>query len=108
MTALEIWIVIAGLTLVTIVTRSGFLVLGDRVELPARVQQGLRYAPVCALMALIGPELALVDGQFAISLANPKLVAGVAAAGIVLATRNMVLAMTLGMAIFAALRLFAA
>ena len=107
MSALEIWMVIGGLTLVTIVTRAGFLVLGDRIELPARVQQGLRYAPVCALMALIGPELALVDGQLALSIANPKLVAGVAAAVIVLATRNMVLAMAIGMAIFAALRFFA-
>ena len=108
MNALEVWIVVAGLTLVTIVTRSGLLMLGDRVELPARVQQGLRYAPVCALMALIGPELALVDGQLAMSLANPKLVAGVAAAGIVLATHNMVFAMTIGMAVFAALRFLAA
>jgi branched chain amino acid efflux pump len=108
LSALEIWIVIAGLTLVTVVTRSGFLVLGDRVELPARVQQSLRYAPVCALMALIGPELALADGQLATSITNPKLVAGVAAALVVLATRNMVLAMTIGMAIFAAFRWFAA
>jgi branched-subunit amino acid transport protein len=107
LSALEIWIVIVGLTFVTIVTRCGFLLLGDRIELPARLQQGLRYAPVCALMALIGPELLLVNGQLALSIANPKLVAGVIAAVIVLVTRNMVLAMALGMAVFAALRFFA-
>jgi branched-subunit amino acid transport protein len=106
--ALEIWIVIAGLTFVTLVTRSGFLVLGDRVELPIRVQRGLRYAPVCALMALIAPELALVDGELALSMANPRLLSGVAAGVIVLATRNMVLAMAIGMAVFGALRLIAA
>jgi len=34
--------VIAGLTLVTLATRSLFLLLGDRVALPARIRHGLR------------------------------------------------------------------
>jgi branched-subunit amino acid transport protein len=104
MTALEVWLVIAGLTLVTIMTRSAFFVIGGGFQLPGPVQQGLRYAPVCALMALIAPELALADGGLALSFGNPKLVAGAVAAVVVLGTRSMVLAMTLGMAVFALLR----
>ena len=57
MSNVEIWLVIIGLTLVTILMRSSFLMLGDYVPLPERVQHGLRYAPVCALVALITPEL---------------------------------------------------
>jgi branched-subunit amino acid transport protein len=104
MNAVEVWIVIVGLTLVTIVTRSAFFVIGNGLQLPAPVQRGLRYAPVCALMALIAPELALADGALALSFGNPKLVAGAVAAVAVLGSRSMVLAMTLGMAVFALLR----
>ncbi|MEF9996937.1 MAG: AzlD domain-containing protein, partial [Burkholderiaceae bacterium] len=40
-----VWLAILGLTVVTLVTRSSFLVLGDRFPLPERVQHALRYAP---------------------------------------------------------------
>ena len=52
---LYIWSVIIGLTGVTVLTRSFFLVLGDRIPLPERVQHAMRYAPACALAALIAP-----------------------------------------------------
>jgi branched-subunit amino acid transport protein len=108
MSDVAIWIVIVGLTAVTVATRSAFLVIGERFPLPERVQHGLRYAPVCALMALIAPELAFADGSLALSLANPKLVAGVAAGTVMLATRSMMAAMAMGMLAFTALRLLAA
>lgn len=107
MSDLSIWIVIVGMTAVTVVTRSLFLVLGERYALPERVQHGLRYAPACALVALIAPELALANGTLALSLGNPKLVAGVAAGVIMLTTRSMIAAMAVGMLAFTALRLVA-
>lgn len=107
MSELLIWIVIVGMTGVTIATRSAFLVLGERHALPERVQHALRYAPACALVALIAPELALVDGAFSLTLANPKLVAGIVAGALMITTRSVVLAMALGMAAFTALRLIA-
>jgi branched-subunit amino acid transport protein len=102
---LTVWLVIVGLTFVTVATRSAFLVLGKRYTLPDRLQHALRYAPVCALMALIGPELAFADATLALSFDNPKLVAGVAAAIVMIASRNMIVAMAVGMAAFTALRL---
>ena len=104
MNSFEIWLVIIGLTLVTILMRSSFLMLGDYLPLPERVQHGLRYAPVCALIALVTPELFLTQGAFNLSVANPKLVAGIAAAFITLTTRSMIAAMAAGMLIFTALR----
>jgi branched-subunit amino acid transport protein len=103
-----VWIVIVGLTGVTVATRSAFLVLGRRYTMPPRVQHALRYAPVCALTALIAPELALANGSLALSLDNPRLVAGLAAAAVMLATRSMVASMVVGMLGFTALRLLAA
>jgi branched-subunit amino acid transport protein len=105
MSELKIWIVIAGLTLVTFVTRSLFQVLGDRFPLPERVQHALRYAPGCALAALIGPELLIVQGTLDLSLANPKLIAGIAAGVAMLATRNVVATIGIGMAVFTLLRM---
>lgn len=105
MSASEIWIVIIGLALVTILTRSSFLLVGDRLPLPERVQHGLRYAPVCALIALVTPELFVTQGTLDLSLASPKLVAGIVAAATTLVTRSMIAAMAIGMLVFTVLRL---
>ena len=107
MSEASVWIVIVGLTFITVATRSAFLVLSERFALPERVQHGLRYAPACALVALIAPELGISDGTLALSLANPKLMAGLAAAGVMLGTRSMMAAMGAGMVVFTALRYFA-
>jgi len=100
----EIWSVIIALTLITILMRSSFLMLGDYFPLPERVQHGLRYAPVCALIALVTPELFLTQGALDVSLANPKLIAGIAAAVITLTTRSMIAAMAIGMLLFTVLK----
>lgn len=107
MSDLTIWIVIVGLTAVTLLTRSLFLVLGDRFPLPERVQHGLRYAPACALMALVAPELFATQGAIDVSFGNPRLIAGLVAAATILATRSMIAAMVIGMAAFTLLRLVA-
>lgn len=105
MSDLAIWAVIVGLTCVTVATRSAFLALGKRYTLPERLQHALRYAPVCALVALIAPEIAFANGSLA--LGNPKLIAGLGAAVVMLVTRNMIAAMVVGMLAFTALRLLA-
>ncbi|MBA2413971.1 MAG: AzlD domain-containing protein [Burkholderiaceae bacterium] len=104
MSDFEIWSVIIALTLITILMRSSFLMLGDYFPLPERVQHGLRYAPVCALIALVTPELFLTQGALDVSLANPKLIAGIAAAVVTLTTRSMIAAMAIGMLLFTVLR----
>ncbi len=88
----------------TLVTRSLFLVLGDRVILPARIRHGLRYAPACALAALILPQLVFVDQALSLSITNPRLDAGLIAIALMLAGRSMLAAMSAGMAAFVLLR----
>lgn len=106
MSALEIWICIALMTVVTIATRTVMLAFGDRIPLPERVQHALRFAPACALTALIAPELLTVQGAWAISLANAKLVAGGIAIVVMMATRSLMATMGVGMAAYLALRHF--
>ena len=105
MSSLDIWLVIIGLMLLTQLMRSSFLLFGDRFPLPERVQHGLRYAPVCALIALITPELFIAQGALDLSISNPKLIAGIAAAAIILVTRSMIATIVLGMLVFTVFRL---
>jgi len=104
MSAIEIWACIALMTIVTIATRTVMLAFGDRLPLPERVQHAMRFAPACALTALIAPELLTDQGAWAISLANGKLVAGGIAIAVMLATRSLLATMGVGMAAYLLLR----
>jgi len=53
---------ILGLAVVTVLTRGFFLLPERELTLPAWVVQGLRYAPLAALVAVIAPEIVLTDG----------------------------------------------
>ena len=102
----EIWAVIVALALTTAITRSGFWLIGDRVSIPPRVQGMLRYAPACALAAIIGPDLVLDGaGQVHVGLGNPKLLAGIAALGFYVWRRNMLQTIVFGMLAFTLLRI---
>jgi branched-subunit amino acid transport protein len=101
---LEIWGVIVVLAIATAATRSAFWMIGHRVTIPKRVNEVLRYAPACALAAIIAPDL-LLDGAGQLqSLSNPKLLAGIAALGFYLWRRNMLQTILFGMLAFTILR----
>lgn len=102
---LDIWLTIVGLTAVTVLTRSSFQLLGERFTLPERVQHALRYAPACALTALIAPELLMQQGELFVSAENYKLVAAAVAMAAMIATRSVFFTMAAGMIMFTALRL---
>lgn len=106
MSALDIWLVIAGMTLVTIFTRSLFLIVGDRVTLPSRLQHALRFAPAAALIAIVLPDLLWNQGHFDASWTNPRLMAGIVATAFYVVTRRMLGMVMVGMAVFTVLRLW--
>ena len=56
--------VIAGLTGVTVVTRSFFFFSSEEWALPDWAQRGLQYAPIAAMAAVVLPEILLQQGQF--------------------------------------------
>jgi branched-subunit amino acid transport protein len=99
-------LIIAGLGLITLATRASFYVLPASWQLPPRVERALRYAPACALVAIILPEVVMQHGQVVFSLANDKLMA-VIAAGIFFAfKRDMLMMMGVGMVVYTLLRLY--
>ncbi|MET3134835.1 branched-subunit amino acid transport protein [Oxalobacteraceae bacterium GrIS 1.11] len=101
----EIWATIAVLVLATAATRSSFWLLGHHITIPRRVNEMLRFAPACALAAIIAPDLLLNDGQVQLHWANVKLLAGLAAIAFYLIRRNMLQTIIFGMVFFTALRL---
>jgi branched-subunit amino acid transport protein len=103
--SLYAWLAILGLTAVTVITRSVFLVLGERFPLPERVQHALRYAPACALSALVAPEVLTAGGTLVLDPLNPKLAAGLVAVTVMLASRSMIVTMAVGMGVYTLLRL---
>lgn len=102
----EIWAVIGVLTVATAATRSSFWLVGHHITIPKRVQEVLRFAPACALAAIIAPDLLLGNaGQLQLTVTNPKLLAGLAAVLFYLVRRNMLQTIVFGMVVFTGLRL---
>jgi branched-subunit amino acid transport protein len=103
----EIWVTIVTLVVATAVTRSSFWLIGHHITIPPRVQQMLRFAPACALAAIIAPDMLMgIHNQVMLSIGNPKLLAGVASIGYYLLRKNMLETIVFGMLAFTALRIW--
>ena len=63
MTMVEGVIAVLGLAAITLVTRGFFLLPERELPMPAWLQQGLRYAPLAALVAVVAPEIVLTQGH---------------------------------------------
>lgn len=108
MTEFEVGIALALLTLTTVLTRSTLLVLGARFVLPERLERALRYAPACALAAIVAPELLLMHQELALDWRNARLMAALAATLCFVVTRSLLATLIFGMGVFTALRLWLA
>jgi branched-subunit amino acid transport protein len=105
MTPVEGVIAIVGLALITLVTRGFFLFPEREVPIPAWLQQGLRYAPLAALMAVIGPEIAMTQGRVISTLMDARLPAVVAATAYFYWRRDILGTILSGTAVLLAFRL---
>jgi len=56
-------VAVLGLALITLLTRAFFLWPERDLPLPAWLQQGLRYAPLAALVAVVAPEIVMTQGR---------------------------------------------
>lgn len=108
MGSMGIWegvITIVGLTLITIATR-GFFFLGKReIPIPAWLRQGLRYAPLAALAAVVVPEIVMTQGRLIDTLLDARLFGALAAAGYYFWRRGILGTILAGMAVLLPLRL---
>ncbi|MDO8361362.1 MAG: AzlD domain-containing protein [Actinomycetota bacterium] len=98
---------IAGLTVITVATRTSFFLLPARFTLPAGIERALRYAPACALAAIVAQGVFAPEQRPFISWYNNQMWALLAGSLVFAKTRNMVATITVGMAVFTVLRLWA-
>jgi branched-subunit amino acid transport protein len=104
MSEMYLWIAFFGLMLVTIFTRSFFLLGGSRFDIPKTVHEFLRYAPTAALIAIVLPEVLFAKDSasqlYQIDIYSPHFFGGVVAVIGYFITRNMLGTILLGMLAF--------
>ncbi|CAH2780620.1 MAG: Putative transmembrane protein [uncultured Caballeronia sp.] len=105
MSALQVWLAIIGMGLVTAVTRALFLIGGERMVLPPRVQRVLRYAPAAALAGVVVPDLLETPVGISLALSNHALWASAAGLAYYLWWHGMMGTIAVGMFVFTLLRL---
>ncbi|QEA12803.1 AzlD domain-containing protein [Comamonas flocculans] len=91
---------IAGLTLVTVLTRALFLIPERELPLPDWLRRGLKYAPLAAIAAVVAPEVLMQDGQLIHTLADARLPAVLLASAWYFWRRSILGTIVVGMAVY--------
>lgn len=104
LSSVELVVTILCLALATLATRSGILVVGERFRLSHRIDAALRFAPACALTALIVPEVLYPTGVLDVSLGNPRWVSALVAVIFLLWRHSILGGIAVGMAAYALVR----
>lgn len=101
---MNIWLVMFLGGLVTFGMRFSLIYLFGRFQVPEMMRRALHYVPPAVLSAILFPELFLSDGAVDISLANTRLLAGLAAILTAWFSRNTLITIVAGMVILLALQ----
>lgn len=95
---MSLWLTMIAAGLATFATRLSFILLLERMKLPAWFQRSLRFVPLAVLSAIVLPELVYPNGALDLSLRNSQLISGLLAILVAWRTRNVILTILIGMA----------
>ena len=98
-------VAIVGLTAITVITRGFFFISKREVPIPDWLRQGLRYAPLAALAAVVVPEIVMQQGRLITTWQDARLYAAVAASAWFWWRRGILGTIVAGMAVLLPLRL---
>jgi branched-subunit amino acid transport protein len=98
-------IAIVGLTAITLLTRGFFLLTRREIPFPNWLREGLRYAPLAALAAVVLPEIVLRNGELVTTVFDARIFGALAAAAYFRFKRGILGTIVVGMAVFLPLRL---
>ena len=73
MSKLEIFFTILGMAAVTLLCRSFFLLPEQDLPMPRWLREGLRYAPIAALAAVVAPEVVMTQGHLIHTLRDARI-----------------------------------
>ncbi len=93
-------ILIFGMFVVTYLARYPLLVLVGRIQLPDSLSRALRYVPVAVLTAICAPVILMPKDTLDLRVQNAGLIAGLVAILIAWRTKNLLLTIGVGMAVF--------
>ena len=80
MSTWEALLAILGLGVITVLTRSFFLLPKREAPIPAWLREALRYAPLAALVAVVAPEVIMSNGHVIQTWQDARLYAAAAGA----------------------------
>jgi branched-subunit amino acid transport protein len=101
----EALIAVVGLTVITVVTRGFFFLSRREIPLPDWLRQGLRYAPLAAMAAVVVPEVVMKGDQLITTWQDARLFAVAAGAAWFWWRRGILGTILVGMAVLLPLRL---
>jgi len=101
----EILLATVGMTIITVVTRAFFLLPDRELPLPGWLRQGLRYAPLAALLAVVVPQTVMSDGALITTWRDARLFAAAAGAAYYFWRRGILGTILSGTAVMMLLRL---
>jgi branched-subunit amino acid transport protein len=103
----DVWAVIAGMAVVTYLTRAPLLLMLAQRPLPPRLRLWLRLIPLAVLPALAAPLVLLDQGRPVFSLAHPPLWGAVVVLALAAGRVNLLVTVVVGVAVVALLRALA-
>jgi branched-subunit amino acid transport protein len=63
MSPLEIFLTSIGMAAISLLCRAFFMLPQEELPMPRWLREGLRYAPIAALAAVVAPELVMTQGH---------------------------------------------
>ncbi|MDA0700452.1 MAG: AzlD domain-containing protein [bacterium] len=92
-----VWALIVAMGALTYALRASFILLQDRVRLPALVRRGLVYVPAAVLAAIAAPAFVQLGGDVDVATQAPRWAAGVVGVLVALKTQHIVAVLVAGM-----------
>lgn len=107
MSATEAWTLatLVGMTLISVLTRSLFFLSSKPWQLPAWADNGLKYAPIAALAAVVVPEVVSSNGHLVGTWKDARLFAALVSVGWYYWRRSLLGTILAGMAVYLPLHL---
>ncbi len=105
MTPWEVVLTIVGLGLITVITRGFFFLPQRELPIPGWLREGLRYAPLAALAAVVAPEVVMTQGALITTWRDARLFAVAAATAYFFWRRDILGTIVAGTTVMLALRL---
>ena len=94
---MTLWLMLLVIGAITYAIRLSCIGLLGQRDMPALLLKALHFVPIAVLPAIILPQLFLRNNMLALSIQNPRWIAGILAAIVAWRTRNVLLTIAVGM-----------